>query len=343
MFVSLSCSSADHPPVADDGPLHPPVPSGIGGSDSGGAPSAEAGTTSVAPVEPGKLDPHQVYVYGTLDESTPGRDVVFHFTTPNQYWVGFDREVQGSSVTFDGATLLYLIGAKSEVHRFSPEGLLSDKAADVQYPQDPTADDPLVETPACTGKVGQIADFLVNTEGRMIYHCNDTDPPAWYEGSEVVYAGDALLMALGPGDLALAKAKDSLQFYTLQLSDPANLQAIPGVSRLIASRTYGNGFRVADATGAGTDLVEIGPEGSTMKIGTYPDVPPGLRGPQLEYATRSSALAADNSLIQFTIRQESEDLDVLLLRTLEGKREVVYDEADGPVGRGTGANLFTGP
>jgi hypothetical protein len=269
--------------------------------------------------------------------------VVFHFTTPNQYWVGFDREVQGSSVKFDGANVLYLIGATSEVHRFSPEGFLSDKAADVQYPQDSTANDPLVETPACTGTVGQIADFLVNTEGRMIYHCNDTDPPAWYEGSEVVYAGEALLMALGPGDLALARAKDSIQVYTLQLSDPANLHAIGGVTKLIASRTHLKGFRAADATGAGTDLVEIGPDGSAMKLGTYPDVPPGLRGPKLEYATRCSALAADDSLIQFTIRPESEDFDVLLLRTLQGKREVVYDEADGPVGRGTGANLFTGP
>jgi hypothetical protein len=318
---------------------------GAGGDDGAGGDGGSAGTGRGAE-DPWVLDANEVYLWGTLEEGRADVDALANVNDGNRYLLGF-HSASSSGASFLGNNLVYgQIDSMSMNRLFEPDLAWTGPFELSDYPSDPTRNDPIVPTPACTeGASGRGADFVrVSPEGRAIYQCGAPQSRAWYEDNQEVYSGVPLgLIAFGKGSLAIAH---NYGIFLLDISAPEGAHELTDiVNEEITIRSHGDGFRIVEGDPANekaATLWQVDPDGTTTKLGDYPATPPGTVPTNPHWAWGTGALTPDDALIQIASRPAMGE-DVIIKRTLDGGSEIVYDEADEPAVLIHGSELVTGP
>ncbi|WP_437957535.1 hypothetical protein WME76_40490 [Sorangium sp. So ce119] len=306
--------------------------SGSGGA--GGAVSAGGGGG------PGNIsdvfDPAEVYLRGTVQPGSSGRDAMAHWSDPNTAAVGFIGAYDDFSVRLqDGGKLLYvLIGSVRE--------FVCDACPYVgTYLNGSDANDLVLPTAPCV-PYDRIEDIKVGPGGSWIHSCAGDWNKHWYDANGVMVYGDEhdMLVHLGYSNLALTQSR---------VVDLANASSVPIVglpnAPLLAVRALApDSFRVALATDQDSGAVElwqIDATGTATLIGPYPPVPAGYTV-QPFFPHRHHALEATGALLQIG-EGPMVFQDVIVRREIGGSSAVVYDEAKGPLVQIHISGLVTGP
>lgn len=355
LSLASGCGSPDHPGyVGEGGP--PGASAGKGGKSHEDLPEGGTGETSAGGAGPNHeeplggaaselgqpsadLEPTAVYTMGQLAH-TFAQGVV-RADAPDTYLFGISYEASNRGALLLGKALLYPTGGV--LRRFVPDAEISGQAIDVDYPSEPTANDPIVDTPACSGEALMNYGFLASPSGRLIYFCNDERQ--WYEGDEAVYGDMPYLAALHDNGFALANL-GGVEFGSraiVNIDEPIAQRPVAISGDTKAVRSHGEGFRVVvrDRTDPGTfRLWQVAFDGSAENIGEYPAAPDIVSCERIgNFDSRQSALDPDDALYQWCgVRSEARF--ALIRRTLAGESEVLYNDPQPYI---TGTALITGP
>jgi hypothetical protein len=326
-FSLASCSSNKRAPFIDSSPtagqkLNPTgdgsagAGDGSAGAGDGTSPDPTPPTGGIGAVGGGDLGSTEVALYGTLGS---GYLALAAVSSPNSYVVGFNH--LWSSLAFQGSSLLYL--NESRLYQFVEDGAFTQRLQDITYPDAPEGNDILIDTPQCGDT--NLVSFIITSSGRLVYGCSTGKTTTYYDGNDAVLASDDVaLLAVGAKNLGLAASSAGL--VTVSLASPTDLHPVTDVVLPpLAYRANKDGFYVAES-GATIKLFQVSADGSSQDLGTYPPEPDGIYPYQSQ---QDVALTKDGTLYEIGNRM-SNDLMVILRRTIGGKSEIVYDEADDP-------------
>ncbi|KYF60541.1 hypothetical protein BE11_11725 [Sorangium cellulosum] len=312
---------------------------GAGGGDAGGGAPDCSGAS--AAVTGDVLDPHQVYLAGTLSEGSCGRDAVAHWSSPGSAVVGFDCHVDERSARIrpsDGR-LLYTNVFEDLLREFRCDDC-SFRGND--YPEAPLDNDPVLLTPPCADGLAPLTGFLVSPAGAVLYRCR-SDEATWYdESGRVAYADpEDPLLHLGHGDLALA-ARSVVHLAT---SASLPITGLPGDRLLhtVRARAPDSFLLVLESErptddGSSQELWQVDGDGAATRLGAFPPLPAGA----VQVSAYTSKLDGCGALLQFGGGTGVLE-DVIVRRHIGGASEVVYTEAADPLVKIHVSSLFTGP
>lgn len=365
-LAALGCGQHDRAPVALDAPQKPaggsssggkgntrPSGGGLGQAGTGGTTQGEAGASTDGGLpstsdggEPSNwafpFDPTEVYLFGTLREGTV-KVAITTYGDPNQYSVGFGTtEVESEFGLRDGQLVYTSNGEPMRI--FAPDYVGGASVDQLNYPERPQANDPIVDTAPCEVTPSSVTIFHTSPDGRLIYRCEDEGP--WYEDGKVVYAGDDLnnvqILALGPDGLALVyTGNHGPGVMSLADGEPHWPAAGAGFyNDILAIRSRAGAFHFIGATfGGPRELYELSADG-LQHLGTYAALGPNVRNES------KPVLAADDALFQLArvvVPANTGHDDVIIRRTIDGESDIVYAETDNPTVQVHGSFLFTGP
>ena len=349
LLVLAGCG-AEHPAFIDDssGGRSPVGQSGsqpVSGGAEAGADSSGASSSNPKPpinVNPGgvtSLDPAQVYLWGTLQESVSYGALAL-VSSPKRYLVGFDSSLDGRFAKLVNGTVFY--EWSDQVRQFASDGSYSEPLSEIEYPKDPLLNDPLIETPCPSGD-GLFA-FHMNFEGRMVYGCSLIGGGGfidWYEDGTLLLER-AGIDGLAAGDVAISEQTGPVSIIDLASGEEYDVEAITGY--LMAFRGHGDGFHAVENRGGVLDILwQVSADGSAEKLGEYPAPPDGIFHPTSAAFARQGALSPEGALFQISRRDGDGQVDVIIRRTVDGTSEIVYDEADDPYVKIHISSLLTGP
>ncbi|WP_437946434.1 hypothetical protein WME98_37095 [Sorangium sp. So ce296] len=305
--------------------------SGSGGA-GGGVSAGGGGPGNISDV----FDPAEVYLLGTVQPGSSGRDAMAHWSDPNTAAVGFIGAYDEFSARLqDSGKLLYVLAG-------SVREFVCDACPYVgTYLNGSDANDLVLPTAPCVPN-DWIEDIKVGPGGSWIHSCSGDANRHWYDSNGVMVYGDEedMLVHLGYSNLALTQHR---------VVDLANASSVPIVglpnAPLLAVRALApDSFRVALATGQESGAVElwqIDATGTATLIGSYPPVPAGYTVQPFS-PHRHHALEATGALLQLG-EGPMVFQDVIIRREIGGSSVVVYDEASGPLVQIHISGLVTGP
>ncbi|WP_437499187.1 hypothetical protein [Sorangium sp. So ce1099] len=307
--------------------------SGSGGA--GGAVSAGGGGG-----DPGNIsdvfDPAEVYLLGTVQPGSSGRDAMAHWSDPNTAAVGFIGAYDRFSARLqDGGKLLYVLAG-------SVREFVCDACPYVgTYLNGSDANDLVLPTAPCVPN-DWIEDIKVGPGGSWIHSCSGDWNKRWYDASGVMVYGDEqdMLVHLGYSNLALTQSR----VVDLANASSAPIVGLPDAPLLAVRALAPDSFRVALSTDQGSgaaELWQIDATGTATLIGSYPPVPAGYTV-QPFFPHRHHALEATGALLQFG-EGPMVFQDVIVRREIGGSSAVVYDEANDPLVQIHISGLVTGP
>lgn len=342
--AGASSSSVTTSPAATVGPstvgpaVGPAAVSGVGsgGDDTVGTGGAFEGFGGFggSPLTSDFLDYTQVYLAGTVEEGSCGRDAIAHLSEPDAGVTGFDCYFDGETAQirpFDGR-LLYQNTFEYAVHEFHCDACPYAGT----YPEAPLANDPTLSLAPCVASDVEQPRFLVSPLGDVVHSCGLGG--AWYDEDGVeVYDDGGIdpLVHLGIDGLALTNTA----VVDLVQGTYTPIEGLPS-SSIVAARAFeGPTFLVAVYDGVGVDqLWQIDASGLATVVGTYPPPPPGV-GQVFPFSTRMDIRA---NLFQIAYGDEP-FRDLVIRREPDGASDVVYDEIDEPLVRIHISSLVTGP
>lgn len=314
-----------------------------GGSTSTNASSGSGGAGGVVSGSgggPGNIsdvfDPAEVYLLGTVQPGSSGRDAIAHWSDPNTAAVGFIGAYDEFSARLqdDGKLLYVLTGSVRE--------FVCDACPYVgTYLNGSNANDLVLPTAPCVPN-DWIDDIKVGPGGSWVHSCSGDWNKHWYDSNGVMVYSDEqdMLVHLGYSNLALTQSR---------VVDLANASSVPIVglpnAPLLAVRALApDSFRVALAAGQGdgaAELWQIDATGTATLIGSYPPVPTGYTVKPF-FPHQHHALEATGALLEFG-EGPMVFQDVIVRREIGGSSAVVYDEANGPLVQIHISVLVTGP
>jgi hypothetical protein len=277
------------------------------------------------------LDPSEVYLIGTVAEGSCGQDVLAHWSNPNVAVSGFGCYNHPPAAIIrpsDGALLISDTFAGTSV--FEPdacvtrEGWFGDNSA-------PLANDGKLASP-CPQPSPLLGNLvLLAPSGIGAFWCG----ASWFSSSgEVLHSGERSPLAYdGERFLTTAGVIDIASRVTYPLVD------LPEAN-VLTTRVVGDGFWVVldGTTLHGAALWHVARDGHAELVGEYP-APPARSSPA--YRAR---LSGDGALFQLATDVTAEQhTDLIIVRSLSGASDVVYDEADEPLVRIHISGLVTGP
>jgi hypothetical protein len=277
------------------------------------------------------LEPHEVYLAGTLSEGACYRDALAHWSTPDDAVGGFDCYFGGG----DNARIRASDGRL--VYSMTFEGLLREFHCDScpiapqAYPNTPLNNDVVLPTPACVPEDTTQMQFLLSPEGEHYYRCSQWEGD-WYDAAgEVVYTSEVdTLLHIGRCGLALTTqavvdltSGTSAPIVGLPLGDPMTVRIAPE-----------GGFWVV-MTPEQPELWHVGVDGVATSLGLYPQVPP-------DHQAGKGVLDGCGGLYQITYGPEV-FVDLILRREIGGDTETVYTEKMDPLVKIHISSLVTGP
>lgn len=306
-----------------------------GSGGKGGEDDPMIGYAGATSYDLGSFNPEQVYLFGTLAPGAGGYDVICHWSAPNHYVAGFSS-ANSQTLQLLGDKLLYQ--GQDDIQQFVPDYEGSLKPIDLDYPHNPSANDPVVSTAPCDDSFNDVP-FLTSPDGRFIYKCPER---TWYEKGQPVWDESKSgyeIIAFGYDGLVFLKyGMAVMDLATGQRHTPDGFEnSVPSIATV---RAVKDGFHVVLRTGADSETKElwsVSSQGVGQKLGTYPALPDNVYA-----AGYSTKLSAADELFEL-----GEDLtrkyDLIVRRTLAGESTIVYTEASKPWVLVHGSDLFTGP
>lgn len=293
-----------------------------------------------SPRTPGDLfsnlfDPDEVYILGYTDPYSAGTEGLVHWSDPDVAVVGFapHADVRRAVIKPTGE-LLYPEVWESQAREFRCDGCTSWSQGD-PYPADPFANDPVIPAPLCDPDRSSGLSIVLSPSGEMLYGCGGE----WYSaayGTWSFFAGRPF--SWGHDDYVLTQYED---LHHLPTGETRSVRGLAG-GDVQTARVVEGGFRVIleRPFEQGTELWRIDAESATARVvGAYPPVPPRIR--TYPY---SSTIDADGNLLQLGYMPRPPYHDVVVLRTLSGISEVVFEtHNDSPYPIRQLRNLVTGP
>lgn len=266
------------------------------------------------------FDPSDVYLLGTIEGSTPTctHYAVARASEPNQYAPAFPCTLP-NRFTISNGKLYYEIADGHEIHEFVPD--YSDT-----YPTNPFANDKKVDAPCSALIMG----YVFSPSGKMIYQCLGL---GWFEtGGASAYKGQDTIIAYTDHKV-VATVEGVLDFNEMMV------HPVPALANAFGVRVHEAEFHYAiqpDALKA-PQLWSVDATGTTTKLGDYAAAPSGVKST----GAVQPLLAPDDTLYMSGSLAGAE---VIYRRTIDGKSEVVYTEADDTVVKiDLGSVLITGP
>lgn len=282
------------------------------------------------------FDPGEVYLAGTLAEGACYLDALAHWSSPGSAVTGFDCYFDNARAKIrptDGR-LLYTNTFEDELREFHCDDCPYAGA----YPNAPLANDPVIQTPPCTGT--SFYSFLVAPSGGLFYTCNQT---TWYDGTgAVAYTATSsdLPLHLGFGDLLLTK-QHVVHLKTLAATPITGLpERTIDTVRAVQPDSFLVVLAAAQSAsdGSSQELWQIDAGGAATMLGTFPPLPPGAKS----VAAYTSKLDVHGGLLQFG-SGPAVFQDIIVRRDISGGSAVVYDEANDPLVKIHISSLVTGP
>ncbi|WP_437751607.1 hypothetical protein [Sorangium sp. So ce1389] len=313
---------------------------GGGGGEGGGEPACDRSPLAVAG---DVFDPGEVYVMGTLEESSCYRYAVAHWSRPDSAAVGFtcDATTWSAQIRPTDGHFLYVDAALDDdrLREFRCDGCPYDGG---DYPIAPHDNDTVLPTPACERDILGTTQFLVSATGAVLHRCN-VAAATWYdETGKVVYADpDSPLLHVGHGDLALTRRS----VVDLATSASTPIVGLPDRQiRTVRAKAPDKFLLVIDVEpdappeDGRQELWEVDGAGNATQLGAFPPIPADL----LYVFATSSKLDACGGLVQIGHAAELA-IDVIVRREIGGTSEVVYTETTDPRVKLHGSSLVTGP
>lgn len=302
---------------------------GVGGAVSGGGGGGPGNISDV-------FDPAEVYLLGTVQPGSSGRDAMAHWSDPNTAAVGFIGAYDRFSARLqDGGKLLYVL--TGSVREF-----VCDACPYVgTYLNGSDGNDLVLPTAPCVPN-DWIEDIKVGPGGSWVHSCSGDWNKHWYDANGVMVYGDEqdMLVHLGYSNLALTQTR----VVNLVNASSVPIVGLPNAVVLAVRALAPDSFRVALAAGQGdgaAELWQIDATGTATLIGSYPPVPAGYTV-QPFFPHQHHALEATGALLQFG-EGPMVFQDVIVRREIGGSSVVVYDEANGPLVQIHISALVTGP
>jgi hypothetical protein len=282
--------------------------------------------------------PEEVYVLGSLDETSVSVPSIAHWATPNMDSVGLDGLLlfQRPYIRPTDGKLIYARneGGESDTMRQFVADAYKIGTGD-SYPDAPSEQDPIVLQLPCPS----VPQFMTKMNGETYARCMGDDliyneagvivaditgMQAWIattDNDHILYTdpGAALLIRTGTGTPQMVDMRGEAPYVTRLSKDQQSFMML---------------YR--------DELMKINLDGTVSLEGTYP-APPAIVGGFLPGMVDIQNIL-DGNFDLFT-RFESQGFGVITVRRLDGTAEIVYDSrAVGPrVKLGTGGFLFTGP
>ncbi|MBT3218876.1 MAG: hypothetical protein HN348_07270 [Proteobacteria bacterium] len=284
----------------------------------------------------GLFSPFEVYLFGTVDNTSCG-SAVAHPETTDIAAAGFScaAEEYNSYILADG-TLIYK--DDDQLYQFVCDDCPT-WTPDATYPTDPLSNDILIDTSPCDPDdwSSSLSDFLVSPAGDIIHRCNST----WYDstGTEIYFGTDSYPDAFNGSfifsDDGLADIANQTMIYFSGLPD------IGGYDfdvETVRNAPQGGFWVVVDEwySDDPLELWHVAVDGSSTLVGTYPDPPADTTD---SYTMRLDYLGR---LVQFCYSSSTYD-DCIMRRTIGGDSVVIHDEATDPAVTRYYGSLVTGP
>jgi hypothetical protein len=306
------------------------VSTGAGGMTS-------AVTSGAGGSTPGEIsdvfDPLEVYLLGTVQPGSSGRDAMAHWADPNTAAIGFIGAYDSETAHVqENGKLIY-------VHNGDIREFVCDACPYVGvYANGSDSNDPILPTSACMTSAD---DIKVGPGGVWLHSCFSDWNEHWYDAAGVLVYGDEddMLLQLGYSNLALTESR------VVDLADASSVPIVglPAGEVLAVRALAPDAFLLALAgqDDGAAELWQIDATGIATLIGAYPPLPAGYTV-QPWFAHRHHALEPTGALLQIG-EGPMVFQDVIVRREVGGASTVVYDEATNPVVQIHISGLVTGP
>jgi len=276
------------------------------------------------------FDGNEIYLLGTLEEGSSGRDAIAHWSDPNHALGGFPSPIDYASAVINpgDGTLMYTGIFDPAIRRFREDACFVNEYRG--YPMAPELNDDVVMHPC--GEQTAYQPFEVSPDGEIALYCGG--PWTTPEGT-VLYGGGAEVLSFGHSRALLTRrgvfSIDGQAFHPF-----AGLPDF-GERDPVAVRATFDGFWI----------VLIGPESFDEHDLWWVDFN-GVATYVGRYASRSNsslgadgfALAADGAL--YDLLYDIDAFHMIERRTLSGT-QIVYSERDAPLVKMHISGLVTGP
>jgi hypothetical protein len=285
------------------------------------------------------LDPDDIYLAGTLQEGACYRDALANWACPNSAVTGFDCYFDGNAAggTRPSAQIRPTDGRLIYTNTF--EELIREFHCDLcpylqgnAYPEHPLANDTVVPTD-CELSQGRVA-FLVSPTGVIVYYCPGARE--WRDLShKFIHSDDGSdpLLHLGYQNMALKQKA----VVDLGLRSATPIKGLPnGPWDAIRAEPSGSFIVAIRSTETPESLWGIDKSGEATLRGQYPPLPASTSLPS------QGQLEPGGALVQFAEGPGVFE-DVIVRRTIDGRSDVVYSDARGPLVKIHISGLITGP
>lgn len=291
--------------------------------------------TAVSPEPPipgdvihGVLNPSEVYMIGTLHESSCSATAIAHWSDPNTAVVGFDCYFDrwSAQVRPDGI-VLHRNGYLGPLREFHCDGCPDWVPGNV-YPANVVDNDTALAVPPCYA--GEVYGFLVGVTGARLHHCAG----GWYDenGVAVPLPSYPYPWSYGMDNRVLTNEA----VVNILTGDVAPIVGLPAGTTLTTRVADAESFWMVRASGDECTLWRIDYSGTATLVTTYADPPVGYS------ASGDGRLDATGTLFQVGSGPTWLN-DVIIARHISGLSEVVYSEATNPAVKLHGSTLVTGP
>jgi hypothetical protein len=316
--------------------------------DGGGSSSTEITTSTGAGGEvptggtplPGPItdvfDPAEVYLLGTVQPGSSGRDAMAHWSDPFTGAIGFigSYSPETASLQTNGKLIYVRNGVVRE--------FVCDQCPYVgSYPNGSDLNDVVYATPPCVSPAW-LESLKVGPSGEWLHGCSVAFDDEWYDANGVLVYGDVddKLVHLGYSNLALTESR----VVDLASGTSEPIVGLPGTMVLAARALAPASFRVAVAgvdESEPPELWEIDATGLATLVGVYPTPPLGFTVHNY-FPHQSHALEPSGALLQIG-NGPGVFQDVIVRRELGASAVVVYDEDTNPTVQIHISRLVTGP
>jgi len=225
--------------------------------------------------------------------------VICEPTTFNQPSAGLPGGSRSAFVRPTDGKLIYVDTGSFTIREFVPDPLVLDAMGTYEFPLDPTANDPIIPSPRCTGTEPVFAIVIHPVTGALYYSCIDMmfRLGAFYDQAGNVLVGCPMsdVLALSTDGAVLGNA------CVYDANGVAHVTSATNHTWVPRARPVGGGFWVIRPNGLRFERWSIGADGSEVLDLTYGELPAAYAYPIPLELPRTLTLDAEGNLYTYAV------------------------------------------